>query len=133
MICQLALIITTNLLVPQLFVFLADAFMIKSTLALPFQSMLENVFNNYNELYTTLSSFPLFTFDSKEKFILEVSKMFSLGIISSIISLLMLPLGACYYTLFYFDAKKRNAPKVEQPKEEESPKKSKTKKNKKKQ
>lgn len=127
----LVLTIITNLLIPQLFVFLADALMLKNTIAIPFQIMLENVFNSYDHLYTTMSQWPIFAFDSQNKFVLETSKMFSITIISSIISLLMLPLGSCFYTLFYFDAKKRIAPKVEKV-EEEPKKKTKTKKSKKK-
>jgi len=127
-----ALVVITNIMVPQLFVSIADVLMIKSVIAKPFQFVLENLFNNYPHLSEALSQYHLFSFESDAKFILETSKMFSISIISSVISLLMLPLGACYYTLFYFDAKKRIAPKPEPQNEEEKPAKGKTKKAKKK-
>ena len=124
---MIILFIVTSVIVPQLFVFLADIFYLKSTIAIPFQMFLESIFRSYNNLYDYLQTLPIFAYESQTKFILEMSKVMTIGLISSIISLLMMPLGSCYYTLFYFDAKKRNAPKVEEVKEEQ-PTKSKNKK-----
>jgi len=111
------LTIITSIIVPQLFVFLADIFMIKNTLSIPFQKMLENLFATYNYTYEYLQALPIFPYESQTKFILEVSKHLTFGCISSIISLLMMPLGACFYTLFYIDAKKRHVPKPEETQE----------------
>ncbi len=127
----LALAIITTILVPQIFVFLADILMLKNTLAIPFKNLLENIFENYNELYNSLQTLPIFTYDSQQKFILETSKCFSISIISTLISLLMLPLGSCYFTLFYFDTKKRLISQKEETKEIENTSKNKSKKAKK--
>ncbi len=115
----------TSIIIPQSFVFLSDILMLKSTMSIPFKIFLENVFSGYNYLYDYLQTLPVFTYESQDKFILEMAKLMTIGMISTIISLLMMPLGSCYYTLFYFDAKKRNAPKIEEIKEEQSSKKNK--------
>jgi len=110
----LMLTIITGIIVPQLFVFLADILMLKTTLSVPFQVFLENLFETYDYMYEYMQSFPVFEYDSQEKLIFEASKHFTFGLISSLISLLMMPLGSCFYTLFYLDAKKRHAPKIEE-------------------
>ncbi len=129
----IVLTIITNLVVPQIIVFLADMLMLKTTLALPFEGLLKNIFENYTGLYDTMQTMPIFAYESEQKFILETSKFFSVSLISTLVSLLMLPLGACYYTLFYFDAKKRLPVKTEGQEEDKSSKgKGKTKKSSKK-
>ena len=110
---MLTLTVITGILLPQIFSFIADICMIKSTIALPIKALLENIFENYPDVYTYLQALPTFQYESMNKFILEVSKEASFCIIATVISVCMLPLGASMYTLFYFDAKKRNAPKEE--------------------
>ncbi len=128
---MLVLSIITAVVIPQIFVVISDFLMIKNTLAIPFQGLLKSILNNYPDFYNTISSFPMFSYESEQKFISETSKLFSVSTISALISLLMLPLGSCYYTLFYFDVQKRHEPKESPEKEEQSPK-SKSKKSKKK-
>ena len=110
---MLSLFIITGILLPQIFSFVADALMIKSTIALPIRALFENMFNNYPDLYSYLEAMPVFQYESMDKFILEASKSASFGIIAMVISISMLPMGSCMYTLFYFDAQKRIAPKEE--------------------
>ena len=111
---MLTLSIITGILLPQIFSFIADICMIKSTIALPIKALLENMFDNYPDLYAYIQAFPAFQYESIDKFILEVSKSSAFCIIAAVISVCMLPLGASMYTLFYFDAKKRIEPKEEQ-------------------
>lgn len=118
----LMLTIITGVIAPQLFVFFADIFMLKTTLSIPFQGFLENLFATYDYMFDYMSSFPIFAYDSQEKLIFEASKHLTFGLISSLISLLMMPLGSCFYTLFYLDAKKRHAPKLEENSAEEKSK-----------
>ena len=129
---MLALGIITAIVVPQIFVFISDILMIKNTLAIPFQGVLKSVLNNYPNFYDAMNSFVAISYESEQKFIFETSKLFSVSTISALISLLMLPLGSCYYTLFYFDAQKRHEPKETPEKEEQESQKSKSKKSKKK-
>ena len=103
----------TSLIVPQVFVFLADMLMLKNTIAIPFQHLLENILPNNPYITDMLQAFSYFGYESEAKFILEKSKDISEILISIVIGLLMLPLGSCYYTLFYFDAKKRHTPAPE--------------------
>ena len=86
--------------------------------ALPFQTLLENLFSTYNYTYDYLQALPIFPYESQTKFILEMSKYLTGSLISGLISLLMMPLGACFYTLFYIDAKKRLPVKIEDNTEE---------------
>ena len=110
---MLSLSIITGILLPQIFSFIADICMIKSTIALPIKALLENMFDNYPDLYAYIQAFPAFQYESMDKFILEISKSASFCIIATVISICMLPLGASMYTLFYFDAQKRIVPKEE--------------------
>ena len=112
---MIVLALVTSLIVPQVFVFVADALMLKNTIAIPFQHLLENILKNNQYAVDMLQSFSYFGYESEAKFILEKSKDVSELLIAMIISLLMLPLGSCYYTLFYFDAKKRHTPVAEKP------------------
>ncbi|MCR4880733.1 MAG: hypothetical protein K6A44_02115 [bacterium] len=121
---MLSLFIITGILIPQIFSFAADICMIKGTIALPVKALMENLFENYPDLYTYLQALPIFQYESLDKFILETSKSFSFVLIASVISLLMLPMGSSLYTIFYFDAKKRNAPKEEPVEEIKAAKKS---------
>lgn len=114
---MLSLFVITGLLAPQIVCFAADIFMIKSTIALPVKALMENFFENYPDVYTYLQALPTFQYESLDKFIFETSKSVSFILIASVISLLMLPMGSSLYTIFYFDAKKRNAPQ-EEPKED---------------
>ena len=114
---MLTLFVITGILLPQIFSFAADILMIKSTIALPIKAFLENAFDNYPDLYAYLQALPAFQYESMDKFILEASKSTAFALIAAFISILMLPMGSSMYTLFYFDAKKRNAPKTE-PEEE---------------
>ena len=126
----LLVIITMGLL--SLVLFISDVLMIKNTLSIPFQNVLKSVLNSYPNFYDVINSLPIFAYESEQKFILETAKSFSVSTISTLISLLMLPLGACYYTLFYFDAKKRHEPPKTPEKEEQLVSKSKPQKSKKK-
>ena len=126
----LLVIISMGLL--SLVLFISDVLMIKNTLSIPFQSVLKSVLNSYPNFYDVINSLPIFAYESEQKFILETAKSFSVSTISTLISLLMLPLGACYYTLFYFDAKKRHESPKTPEKEEQLVSKSKPQKSKKK-
>ena len=101
--------------------------MIKTYIAYPFQIILENAIANNPALYEQLQTISFIAhYDSQEKLILETSKLMSINIIRSTISLLMLPLGSCLYTLFYFDAQKRlNSKKETEPQEDKTKKSSK--------
>jgi len=116
-----ALTIITSVAIPQILLFLLDIFTLKTTLALPFKALLDNIFASYDTLYATLQALPFFSYESQPKFILELSKEITSGLISGIISVLMMPLGACFYTLFYIDAKKRLPLKAESTDNTETP------------
>ena len=115
LILTITLIILTSLLVPQIFSFITDILLIKSTIALPLKEFLNGVFNNYPQFFEAIQNIPFFSAQTlkAENFIEELAKVMSFSIISSVISLLMLPLGSCLYTIFYFDAKKRRIAKIE--------------------
>ena len=115
---MISLCIITGIIVPNIFVVIADALMIKSTVALPFKALLENVLENYPNFFPMLQSTPVFQYPDTVKFVEEASKQAAFGIIAAFISLLMLPLGSCLYTILFFDLQKRRAEK-EEPKEEE--------------
>ena len=126
----ITLTMITSVLIPQIFGFIADILLIKTTIALPIESFLTGIYNNSPQIFDMLQNIPTLATQATEpeKLIEELSKVLSFSLIASIISLLMLPLGSCLYTIFYFDAKKRYTAREISEQENREPEEKKTKK-----
>lgn len=95
-------------IIPQIIVFILDALMLKNIIAEPFAKFLDNLFLTLPNVQAVTEGL-LHTINSDiSQFMLEAPKQIAFSLISTVISLFMMPLGTCYYVLFYKDVKHKN-------------------------
>ncbi len=95
-------------IIPQIIVFVLDALMLKNVIAEPFANFLNNFFATFPNAQTITEGILQTMNTDIAQFMLEAPKEMAFFLISTVISLFMMPLGTCYYVLFYKDVKHKN-------------------------
>ncbi len=95
-------------IIPQIITIILDVFMLKTTIAEPFAKFLDNFFLTFPDIQIYLAGLLQKINTDMTQFMLEAPKQLAFLVISTIISLFMMPLGTCYYVLFYKDVKHKN-------------------------
>ncbi|MDD3593433.1 MAG: hypothetical protein PHX18_02280 [Candidatus Gastranaerophilales bacterium] len=103
----IVLTIITSLVVPQIIVWFADILMLKNTIAAPFENIISSYVANSKIAADFMIMNDWFSYGSSQKFASEGGKQAAATIISIVISMLMMPLGICYYVLLYNNAKSK--------------------------
>ena len=92
-------------IIPQMIAIILDVLMLKATVAEPFAKFLNNFFLTFPNVQVIVDGILQTMNTDIAQFMLEAPKQLAFLLISTIISLFMMPLGTCYYVLFYKDVK----------------------------